>query len=196
MLPLISYVWVTEPLVTAPVCPWVLCHWTRLERKPVPASLNMKLRRVADCGVRQRYYLPLSPDTVVPRDFDLFKLEELREEQQNDAELAFYFAQVGRSMEKVGGKEEFSLRKGVLCRSWVEDSGGELAQVVVPGKFCQALVMLAHKSSVAGHLSAGETVKLREKFWWPGMAACISAVLRGCRSCQVVGKPTCYLRHS
>ena len=60
---------------------------------------------------------------------------ELRKAQQEDAELAPYIARIGEGSEKAGGKEEFVLRGGVLYRSWVEDDGGELAQVVVPVNF-------------------------------------------------------------
>ena len=67
-----------------------------------------RLRRAA--GVLA---LPLSPDAVVPQNFDLI---ELGEKQQDDAELAQYFARVG-SIEKVGGKEEFIVLYYVKCYS-------------------------------------------------------------------------------
>ncbi len=134
--------------------------------------------------------LPLSPDSDVPPNLNHVEPAELMEAQQEDEELAPLFARVGEGSEKVGGQEEFVLKDGVLYRRWVEEDIGELTQVVVPSKFREPLVLLAHEGPMAGHLGIRKTVaRLRRNFWWPGMAACVATVLRCCHTCQVVGKP-------
>ncbi len=54
------------------------------------------------------------------------------------------FAKVGEGSKEVEDREEFVVRKNILYRRWRKVDGGELLQVVVPSKFREALVLLAH----------------------------------------------------
>ena len=50
-------------------------------------------------------------------------------------------------------------------RSW-ESDGSEVLQVVMPRELREALVLLAHEGSMAGHLGVHKTLaRLRGNFW-------------------------------
>ena len=51
-------------------------------------------------------------------------------------------------------------------------------------------MLLAHVGPRAGHLVVGQTLaRLWGNFWWPGMAGDIMDLVKGCHTCQMVGKP-------
>lgn len=90
----------------------------------------------------------------------------------------------------MGGPEEFALARGVLYRKWREKDEGELTHIVVSHGFCEALVLLTHQGTMAGHLGVKKTMtKLLQNFSWHGLAADVATILRCCHTCQVVGKP-------
>ena len=65
-----------------------------------------------------------------------------------------------------------------------------MLQVVVPRELREALVLLAHEGSMAGHLGVHKTLaRLRANFWWPGMAEEVAELMKSCHTCQMVGKP-------
>merc|ERR1712035_207677 len=86
--------------------------------------------------------------------------DELIESQHDDGELAPYFAHVGEGSEEVGGSECFVLKRGILCRKWREEDGGELCQVVVPSPLRKALILLAHEGD---EMKAGEGERDRKR---------------------------------
>ncbi|XP_068209304.1 uncharacterized protein [Palaemon carinicauda] len=65
-----------------------------------------------------------------------------------------------------------------------------LRQIVVPTKFREAVLSLAHEDSFSGHLGLSKTFcRLSKCFWWPGMKSSVKKFVRTCEVCQVMGKP-------
>ncbi|ORD93095.1 hypothetical protein ECANGB1_1293, partial [Enterospora canceri] len=126
-------------------------------------------------------------DPVVPPNLTCLEPALLIKGQQGDPELAPCFAKVGK---EIRGMEEFRRQKGVLPRRSGESDNNEVLQVVVPRELREALVLLAHVGPRAGHLVVGQTLaRLWGNFWWPGMARDIMELVKGCHTCQMVGKP-------
>ena len=79
-------------------------------------------------------------------------------------------------------KDEILLRK--------YSNGENLVQVVVPKKYRNMLVEIAHASDMSGHFGVKKTrEKLLNDYFWPGMTASVKAFCKSCEICQKVGKP-------
>ena len=66
---------------------------------------------------------------------------------------------------------------------------GDVVHVVVPIKYREALMQLAHERPLADHLVDKKIVqRLRRNFWWPGMAGQVASYIRRCHTCQFVRK--------
>ncbi len=123
-------------------------------------SSQRRCRRV--CSISA---LPLSHDTANVEGITAVKLRELIVRQHEDEELVPYFGKVREGSEELKAWEEFLLRDDVLCRRWRKGDGGELVQVVVPLKFQEALIYLAHEDPLARHLGVRKIVeRLRLNF--------------------------------
>ena len=73
-----------------------------------------------------------------------------------------------------------------LLRHQGEDEWGDLKdQLVVPVKFRQEAIALAHGSKWAAHLGAKKTsTKLLRDFFWPGLTKDVKDFCQGCENCQ------------
>ena len=64
------------------------------------------------------------------------------------------------------GRRGVSDAEGVLHRRSRESDGSEVLQVVVPQDLREALVLLAHKGPMAGHLGVHKILaRLRGNYW-------------------------------
>lgn len=86
----------------------------------------------------------------------------------------------------------YFLKDGMLLRRWVSESEPitkVYVQVVVPLKFRQSVVGLAH-DGVAGHMGVRKTYdRLQRRFFWPGLKRNVAKYIRTCHVCQLTGKP-------
>ncbi|XP_066946104.1 uncharacterized protein [Macrobrachium rosenbergii] len=63
-------------------------------------------------------------------------------------------------------------------------------QLLVPERYREKLLSLAHESSLAGHFGVHKCFqKLAELYFWPGMRRDVKRFVLSCRVCQLVGKP-------
>ena len=88
-----------------------------------------------------------------------------------------------RKTSKQGNSSWFMHKKEVLYREYIDATPGSdvITQVVVPTKYRNQVMNLAHESILGGHLGSKKTCeKILMHFFWPGMHA---DVLRYCRSC-------------
>ncbi|XP_068212700.1 uncharacterized protein [Palaemon carinicauda] len=75
-----------------------------------------------------------------------------------------------------------------LTRPALSASGNE--QMVVPTKYRETVLSLAHEDPFAGHIGIGKTFqKVAKRFWWPGMRSSVKKYVAICETCQVMGKP-------
>ena len=64
-------------------------------------------------------------------------------------------------------------------------------QIVIPRKYCQEILSLAHESPMAGHLGVNKTYfRILTHFYWPHLRKDVSEFCKCCDICQRVGKPT------
>ncbi|XP_033752174.1 uncharacterized protein LOC117335982 [Pecten maximus] len=139
----------------------------------------------AQCHRRQQSYKPLKVSHVL----DVGDVDDLKKEQQDDESLSKVrkLADDGNIVERNdGGKSEVYYHKGLLYRKFHSpkvSNGKTFRQLVVPRKFRQAVLKLAHDSIMAGHQGAKRTTnRVLTEFFWPGLQ---SDVVRYCRSCDV-----------
>lgn len=63
-------------------------------------------------------------------------------------------------------------------------------QIVVPQKFRQSVLRLAHDHLWSGHLGINKTYqRVLKHFFWPGLKSDIARYCKSCHVCQVSGKP-------
>lgn len=79
-----------------------------------------------------------------------------------------------------------------MLRRWVSETEPitkAYVQVVVPLKFRQSVIRLAH-DGVAGHMGVRKAYeRLQRKFFWPGLKRDVAKFIRTCHVCQLTGKP-------
>ncbi|XP_060085301.1 uncharacterized protein LOC132564684 [Ylistrum balloti] len=122
---------------------------------------------------------------------DIGSVDELKEEQEKDGTLAKFrkLAQQSEVYERNdGGNSETYYHKGLLFRKFYSPkaaNGKTFRQLVVPEKFRQTVLKLAHESILAGHLAAKRTAsRVLSEFYWPGVQADVTQFCRSCDSCQ------------
>ena len=88
---------------------------------------------------------------------------------------------------KQGNTSSFEYRKDILYRRFLDATPGSdaILQVVVPLKFRNQVLKLAHESILGGHLGNKKTSeKILMHFFWPGMHADVVRYCRSCEQCQ------------
>ncbi|XP_078000810.1 uncharacterized protein LOC144453400 [Glandiceps talaboti] len=116
----------------------------------------------------------------------------LQLEQQKDETLKRVREYIASGKEVHSGRRnvaKFVSRKGLIYREFQSpniDHGRVFTQLVVPLKFRQNVLRLAHESIVGGHLGSKKTRdKILTQFYWPGID---DDVMRCCRSCDICQK--------
>ncbi|XP_076448667.1 uncharacterized protein LOC143285290 [Babylonia areolata] len=116
--------------------------------------------------------------------------EDLRVAQTEDTSLdKFRELAEGKNVRRSGksGKVQFLEKKGILYRQY-SGKEGTYKQVVVPAKYRQELLRLAHESLMGGHLGSKKTLeRIWQQFFWPGLC---TEVRRFCMSCDLCQKAT------
>lgn len=85
----------------------------------------------------------------------------------------------------------FYTQNEVLHRRYENAKGRVYNQVVVPLKYRRNILDLAHSNAWAGHLGIKKTkAKLAQEFYWPGCWKDVEMFVRGCDTCQRIGKST------
>ena len=87
-----------------------------------------------------------------------------------------------------GNKYRFVIQNKILVRECISDTGEFTApKVVVPTKFRESVMKLAHESLLSGHLGIARTYyKVFSEFYWPGIH---QDVTNYCRSCDICQRP-------
>ena len=93
-------------------------------------------------------------------------------------------------------KSCFYLKSGVLMRKWrprdapADEEWQVNHQIVVPRKYRQEILSLAHESPMAGHLGVNKTYfRILTHFYWLHLRKDVSEFCKCCDICQRVGKP-------
>ncbi|XP_069110014.1 uncharacterized protein [Argopecten irradians] len=120
---------------------------------------------------------------------DICSVEELKEEQQKDPTLTKFrkLASEEETYERDdGGSSTIFYQKGVMYRRFQSPkvrNGMTFRQLIVPERYRDMVMRLAHESVMSGHLAAKRTAnRVLSEFFWPGVQA---EVTRFCRSCDI-----------
>ena len=63
-------------------------------------------------------------------------------------------------------------------------------QIIIPQRYRETVLSLAHDTPMAGHMGVGKTHRrVLQYFYWPGISRDIKQYCRSCQVCQSVGKP-------
>ena len=64
-------------------------------------------------------------------------------------------------------------------------------QIIVPRKFRQEIMQVAHEPITAGHQGSNKTLaRITNRFFWPGIKGDVKRFCRSCGPCQRAGKGT------
>uniref|UniRef100_A0A8C6KSI9 Gypsy retrotransposon integrase-like protein 1 n=1 Tax=Nothobranchius furzeri TaxID=105023 RepID=A0A8C6KSI9_NOTFU len=116
----------------------------------------------------------------------------LGEEQRRDDSLNKCFQDIKNPD---GEKSGYFLRNDVLMRFWNNPAAkgapwGTFNQIVIPTRYRNKVVSLAHESQWAGHLGIRKMYQIiLEHFFWPGMKRDVAEYCKRCHVCQISGKP-------
>ncbi|XP_041466400.1 uncharacterized protein LOC121416935 [Lytechinus variegatus] len=131
------------------------------------------------------------PPLPVPKPLeDMVSVDNLIQAQKEDSSLdaSRKAAEKGeKKISKGGNSSCFFFKKDVLYREYMDATPGSdvLLQVVVPTKFRNQVLKLAHESILGGHLGNKKTCeKILMHFFWPGMHADVVRYCRSCGPCQ------------
>ncbi len=114
------------------------------------------------------------------------------EEQRSDSTLAELFQSVRPLTEVKDLAQGYFIENGVLLRKWVPHGEGFMGepvyQVVIPAKFRDVVLRVAHDES--WHMGVTKTYdRILQHFFWPRVKKSVSAYIKTCHTCQVIGKP-------
>ena len=131
------------------------------------------------------------PALKVPEAVKDVNPDEIKIERQQDVALKQVrtLAQQGKEITGRGCSEVLYIQKnGLLYRKFKSSkvqNGKEFTQLVVPVKFRDTVLKLAHESIFAGHMSTARTVsRILSEFYWPGVQSAIKHYFRSCDICQ------------
>lgn len=117
----------------------------------------------------------INPMTIRDAQEDDHSLKNVRENVENNL-----------SQVKKNGKVSWFKKNDLMFRQYsthVGDREKSYSQLVVPDKFRNQVMKLAHDSLLAGHLGTQRTLaRVTSEFWWPGIQ---SDVRRFCQSCDI-----------
>ncbi|XP_060553668.1 uncharacterized protein LOC132714768 [Ruditapes philippinarum] len=126
------------------------------------------------------YRKMLVPDVVK----DSVSPDDIQREQQIDSSLAKIKRLILEG--KQNGNTYFYMKGSLIFRKFQSPSvekGKVFNQLVVPEKFRNTVMRLAHESVLSGHLATRRTLaKVLSEFYWPGVS---SDVKRFCQSCDI-----------
>ncbi|XP_042145250.1 uncharacterized protein LOC121835301 [Ixodes scapularis] len=113
--------------------------------------------------------------------------EALRAEQRKDESLRSCFLNEGKKMtvKKKRHSCEFVMKEGVLYRIYRTNTAREVHQLVVPRRFRDTVLKMAHDGILAGHQGTQKTMdRVLEEFFWPGVGADVKRFVKSCDRCQ------------
>ena len=118
--------------------------------------------------------------------------EELKSEQRADSSLEGLFDMVLPEDEVKNNSHGYFLLNELLVRKWVPHGddfvGDPIIQIVVPVKFRESVLKLAHDES--GHWGVKKTYnRVLRHFFWPRLKRDVVSHIKTCHTCQLTGKP-------
>jgi hypothetical protein len=127
---------------------------------------------------------PLHVPSIV--DFGI-NAAEFKVKQKEDSELAVFWqkARESHGSDLENNQSEFVIKDDVLYRRYKNKFGYTVLQLILPLKFRQQILTMAHDNIMAGHLGIKKTYeKISAHFFWPGIGRSVKDWCRSCDQCQ------------
>ena len=120
----------------------------------------------------------------VPSPIAVVSPEQFLKDQISDTKLSHLWEKA-KKMEE-GNKYRFIIKNKLLMREKVGNTGESSSlQVVVPTKYKELVMKVAHESLLSGHLGIHRTyLKIFHQFYWPGINQDVTNYCRSCDICQ------------
>ena len=118
----------------------------------------------------------IKPLRVTQSDIPKVTVQEHEQAQKEDVSLQRLWKEVQDSSDhqtRDKSKYRLNIHKGVLHPIYTTDTT-EVKQIMVPTKYREAGMKLAHKSIVGGHLGAKKTDRITSNFHWSGITSDVS----------------------
>lgn len=122
---------------------------------------------------------------------DITKLTptQLKISQLEDSTLKDYFELAETKSESNGIK--YYISNGILFRKFIDKLGRKYDQVLIPTKFREKLIEMAHDNMWMGHLGCNKTiVRIKQNYWWNKLDKDVKQKVKCCDVCMRTGKST------
>ena len=124
------------------------------------------------------------------------KREILIKEQENDPQIKKLMSRSVSEEEALDYPCCYYFKFGVLMRKWrphevpSDHSWETVSQIVLPKKYINDVLSLAHETPMSGHLGVKKTYRrVLTHFYWPNVQKDVRLFCRSCHVCQISGKP-------
>ena len=124
----------------------------------------------------------------VSKSIPMVEPAELKREQLRDEGLGHLWAKA-KAPDQDNSKYIFKEEDGWLVRQLrdpdqpKEGTGPKL--LVIPAKYREKIMKVAHESLASGHMGINNTItKIQTQFFWPGLSGDVSRFCRSCEICQ------------
>ncbi|KAL5009600.1 hypothetical protein ScPMuIL_011905 [Solemya velum] len=109
--------------------------------------------------------------------------EDLVREQKTDVSLSKCWSLARNKIRD--GYAYFYSEDDILWRGFKLEGKTELRQIVIPVKWRESIMSIAHDIPMAGHLGTKRTRnRIMQHFFWPGIFMDVSRYVRSCPQCQ------------
>ena len=145
-----------------------------------------------DLGLAKLFQQPNLENENVGLDKLKMSKEDFVEQQKQDSELKLIFDNAVDYGDSCREKERicYFVKNDVLCRKFRSRKDNSVTeQIVVPIRFRNFILNIAHNESSAGHFGINKTFdKVSRYFYWPGIRKDVTKFCKSCDLCQRVGK--------
>jgi len=152
---------------------------------------NTEAAAVTTRAQTQRDKQPIKPLKTPTEKVEAVNHEELKKAQHDDPELQSLFVKAREKAvltTKGQNKYRMAIEDDLLYRVYEQPNGSsndEVKQIVVPCRFRQQIITLAHESIVGGHLGSKKTLdRITSSFHWPGVSRDVTKFCASCDICQ------------
>lgn len=181
------------------------CVVTRAQKKfedvvDLSSSFLAALPEVAECKLLVKPH-PLPCDENSSANETSLKVgrEQLIAAQKSDSTL---FKCISAAVDRTRASDAlvgYFWDEDVLMRWWKPSTPGSdrVYQIVLPTGYRLQIMKLAHEHICSGHLGVTKTYdRIARYFFWPSLKSSVSAFVRSCHICQLVGKPNQVIPHA
>ena len=149
-----------------------------------------------ESGLGTNQFANLLSGTTSETTTNMSSRHQLIKEQEDDVEIARLREQAVTEPEAEKSAVCYYLKDSLLMRKWtpsdkqINEGWCETHQIVVPVRYRNDILRIAHDLPYAGHMGVSKTYRrVLPYFFWPGLHRDVVNYCRTCDTCQLIGKP-------